>query len=920
MKTRTLFLNTIALMFMGITLVQEQASAQYDIERNLFPIQYQGKEGCINKSGELVITPRFDKIYCYSSEEKIVFQLDGKYGFVNKNDDIVIGPLFDGISIYQGFREGLASVQKGKKHGFVNAAGEFVIEPQFESAEAFEEGLAAVKINGKWGFIDKIGTFVIEPKFDHVDNFHDGLSRVEIYGKMGVIDRSGKFTIPPIFDKMVGKTKGYHPDYPVPAFINGAGWGLINRRGEFVVKPQFDEVAGYFNYNPGEFTGMDTPLPVRSGRQWGYIDVRTGAWVVKPQFDQAYQFSEGLAPVTVGGKTGFIDKNGQFIIKPKFDTVYGFKRGKDLVGIGKKYALIDRNGRSIQIEFDWINEAGDFTEADLFTVSYVDERRTLRRAGYVNLLGNYVTDKNVTKLPKKAEVAKRPDVKPIESKIPPDYAGNSPNLTVARKISSTGKTQFDDWVGIVDRDDYYSLTLDKKSSITFEANDAIGLSILDSNGIPATIISEQTGTPYTKENVGKQVKVILNPGTYYLKVSEIFPKFDDPKLPLNGVFYKLTTTIEDVKVTKYLDARKFTVAQVLNSQDPKKTQAQLDTIDAISKRQYTISSKIPDTELLRKSLSDTPINEGEYLGIRKSFSYRDYLSLRMNLLEQSKAISYAKEIVEKNMDYLSYLEESSDSEARKIQADTSSSFVGIYNFSNLSSTPDIKRRFIIALEETRVSTQKLVVGSIEAGLEASKAWTPLGDVLDAIKGYDNLQLLSDFDEIRKYLEEITPIVEEMRGYSKKGDLVNTELKLLELANRTIKWTDDLKALGKEAKYVSLTGNLVFQSKNILSIHDLKQDDNFKGVLTSFDITYLTSAQISSGLQIFDSFMDVLPEKIVVQKTAKKISSSFDVLMKAFAFNYEQSTSREYRNLLKQERDNQKILEMYSSTLNSYVTR
>jgi type II secretory pathway pseudopilin PulG len=397
-------------MFMGITLVQEQASAQYDIERNLFPIQYQGKEGCINKFGELVITPRFDRINCYSSEEKIGFQLNGKYGFVNKNDDIVIGPLFDGISIYQGFREGLASVQKGEKRGFVNAAGEFVIEPQFERAEDFAEGLAAVKINGKWGFIDKIGTFVIEPKFDHVDNFLDGLSRVEIYGKMGVIDQSGKFTIPPIFGGIVGKLKGYHPDYPVPAFINGARWGLINRRGEFVVKPQFDEVAGYFNYNPGEFTGMDTPLPVRSGRQWGYIDVRTGAWVVKPQFDQAYQFSEGLAPVTVGGKTGFIDKNGQFIIKPKFDTFYSFRRGKSLVRIGKKYALIDRNGRSIQIEFDWINEAGNFTDADLFTVSYLDERRTLRREGYVNLLGNYVTDKNVTKLPKKAEVAQKDKV------------------------------------------------------------------------------------------------------------------------------------------------------------------------------------------------------------------------------------------------------------------------------------------------------------------------------------------------------------------------------------------------------------------------------------------------------------------------------------------------------------------------------
>ena len=488
---------------------------------------------------------------------------------------------------------------------------------------------------------------------------------------------------------------------------------------------------------------------------------------------------------------------------------------------------------------------------------------------------------------------------------------------MARKIpNGVGTALFDDWVGIVDRDDYYSLTLNKKSSVTFEANDAIALSVLDLNGVPANIISERTGASYTKENIGNKVQVVLNPGTYYLKISEILPKFDDPRQPLNGVFYTLKSTIEDVKITKYPDARRFTIAQVLNSQDPEETQMQLDTIDAISKKQYSVSSKIPDTELLRKSLSDTPINEGEYLGSRKSFSYRDYLSLRMNLVEQSKAINYAKDIIEKNMEYLSYLEESSDSEARKIQADTSSSFVEIYSFTNLSRTSDIKRSFIVALEETRVSTQKLIVGSLEAGLEASQAWTPLGDVLDLIKGYDNIQLLSDFGEIKKYLEEITPIIEEMRGYSKKGDLFNTELKLIELAHRTIKWTDDLKVLGKEAKYLKLAGNLVFLSRNILDIHALKKDDDFKGVLTSFDITYLTSAQISSGLEIFDSFLDVLPDKVVGQK----ISSSFDVLMKAFAFNYEQSTSRQYRSLLKQEYENQKILKMYSHALNMYIVK
>ena len=67
--------------------------------------------------------------------------------------------------------EALAMVKIGGKYGFINTAGEFVINPQFDGARDFSEGLARVNIGGKYGFINTSGEIVINPQFDDAFSF-----------------------------------------------------------------------------------------------------------------------------------------------------------------------------------------------------------------------------------------------------------------------------------------------------------------------------------------------------------------------------------------------------------------------------------------------------------------------------------------------------------------------------------------------------------------------------------------------------------------------------------------------------------------------------------------------------------------------------------------------------------------------------
>jgi len=44
------------------------------------------------------------------------------------------------------------------------------------------------------------------------------------------------------------------------------------------------------------------------------------------KFDEAWDFSEGLTLVAIGGKVGFINKSGEIVINPQFDSAGDFSK------------------------------------------------------------------------------------------------------------------------------------------------------------------------------------------------------------------------------------------------------------------------------------------------------------------------------------------------------------------------------------------------------------------------------------------------------------------------------------------------------------------------------------------------------------------------------------------------------------------
>lgn len=307
--------------------------------------------------------------------------VDGKAGYIDRTGKVVLEPKYDGASY---FSEGLARVSLGRdtiitegfNQGFIDETGKVVIQPKWDVVSHFSEGLAAVgfdqtkqkiEIKGRvisytsashtwyrWGFIDRNGNVVVENKFSDVSEFRNGIAAANI--------------------------DPYEPKY-----------GFIDQKGDWVIQPQFEHASQF---------SEGLALIFTNGR-YGYVD-RTGKIVIRPKFTQARDFSEGLACVKIGGdvirpigmsvskkraRYAFIDKTGREVIKLKNSSCRSFVEGLASFERFGAYGegFIDKTGKVV-IPPNGMGGQSDFSDGLKFVIRHEG------KLGYIDRTGRLVLD------------------------------------------------------------------------------------------------------------------------------------------------------------------------------------------------------------------------------------------------------------------------------------------------------------------------------------------------------------------------------------------------------------------------------------------------------------------------------------------------------------------------------------------------
>ncbi len=226
-------------------------------ENNAAIVQYKGKYGIINTSGEVLYDFICDTLYKSDVNNYYAYTMNEKTGFIDNKFKKLTEPflratfvyMYDGYVVYQA---------AGNKYGLASYDGKILCGAIWDYMRDFCEGLAAVGVNEdfyginvRWGYIDTKGKTVIPVIYNCINN--DSLDFSE--GLAGVCEGSNGFYI----DKN-GRNVIELPDdtYPYTNFSNNLAIvsknlekKYINKNGEVILQA----APGVKWYRAGNFNG-----------------------------------------------------------------------------------------------------------------------------------------------------------------------------------------------------------------------------------------------------------------------------------------------------------------------------------------------------------------------------------------------------------------------------------------------------------------------------------------------------------------------------------------------------------------------------------------------------------------------------------------------------------------------------------------
>lgn len=243
---------------------------------------------------------------------------------------------------------------------------EWLVEPIYEYGSEFKNGMAMVRLNGLFGFINTEGKLVVPTIYKSCTSFDsEGLATGKIGETTYLIDRYGhQFIDRNEYDadktlRNLDKTRKatYAAGDYVPKKSPDGKWGYRLLE-DWAIQPRFEEA--------GDFS--EGIAPVKLGGKWGFIG-KDGKSVIPYKYEFAAPLRGGLARVAQMGKYGFIDKNGEVVIPYKYAYALDFEKGLAAVRIGAKIAYVDKTGDVFDSREDMLTTfsayARHFVERDI---------------------------------------------------------------------------------------------------------------------------------------------------------------------------------------------------------------------------------------------------------------------------------------------------------------------------------------------------------------------------------------------------------------------------------------------------------------------------------------------------------------------------------------------------------------------------
>lgn len=158
-----------------------------------------------------------------------------------------------------------------------------------------------------WGFYRSDGTHVFG-EYEEVSNIGNGVAAVMNDGEWKLVDQTGADLTGKTYAAVAMDEKEIVSRNNRCFVFDGTAWHLIDTSGAVQSKDAYEDVC---LFNDGTYAA------VQIGGKWGFID-KNGNVCIEAQYEDARSFSNGFAAVKTDGLWGFIDLDGEMVIAPRF--------------------------------------------------------------------------------------------------------------------------------------------------------------------------------------------------------------------------------------------------------------------------------------------------------------------------------------------------------------------------------------------------------------------------------------------------------------------------------------------------------------------------------------------------------------------------------------------------------------------------
>ncbi len=323
----------------GVIIVINKSKENYELEKisnediNYYKIMSNGKSGIIDKTGKVIIEPKYNTIKLPNPKKPIFIciydynAVSGEYKtkvLNEKNEEILKN--YENVNTID-IKEVVSSIpyektvlqyQKDGKYGIINFEGKIIIKPIYEEIRnmPYREGELIVKKQGKYGVVSINGGKLLDCKYDYItgDNYYSEEKKYELNGYIvGINNEDGKMQ-----------------------------YGYINNKREQILDVEFDKIYRMNDVKDDENIYL---LAEKDGK----IQLYKNNKLLLDNNYQSINYSEDskLLILQKDGRYGVTDLNGKQILSVDYeqiripgDYIIAIKDGKqvifDLVGTQKE--------------------------------------------------------------------------------------------------------------------------------------------------------------------------------------------------------------------------------------------------------------------------------------------------------------------------------------------------------------------------------------------------------------------------------------------------------------------------------------------------------------------------------------------------------------------------------------------------------